>query len=191
MSVRRGKRIAFCGAGGTGKTTSAKFISEEFELPLVKSASRTIYARKDLDEPTVNKMSPEKLLALQKDIFDLKVDQDRQFSYVADRTILDHYAYCLAYCGAFMNEEQFTEFDELTQALMLSSYSHVFYFPWGYWKSKSDGVRHDSSGWQSQIDSIILGHLHRWNVYAVVVPQAEGEDVRNEFIKKVIIGEEF
>jgi hypothetical protein len=192
MSIRRGLRVAFCGAGGTGKTTTAQFIENELEIPLLKSASRTFYEIQGLSEEMVNiEFTNEQKLTLQKDIFALKIENDRQFSYVADRTVLDHYAYALAYCGGFMDNDQFTEFDERVRSLMLSTYSHIFYFPWGFWlPNESDGVRQDRNSWQSLIDNTIVGHLDRWNVPVITVPQTHGEDARNDFVKSVILGED-
>lgn len=192
MSIQRGIRVAFCGAGGTGKTTTANFISEQLGLPQLKSASRKIYEEKNLSEEQLREeYSNYDKLDLQKNIFAAKVEADRQYSYVADRTLLDHYAYCLAYCGGFMDDEQFTLFDETVQSAMLSSYSHIFYFPYGFWIAEnSDGVRQDRCAWQSQIDALIVGHIHRWNIPVITVPQMRGEDERNEFVKNVILGEE-
>jgi len=196
MSIHRGVRIGFTGAGGTGKTTSAEYIAKELNLPTFKSASRLVYESKGLTEEKVfNEFSNNQKLALQMEIFETKIKLDNAFSYVTDRTLLDHYAYCLAYCGGFMTNEQFQKFDEKVQIAMRSTYTHIFYFPWGFWfnppdKGQGDRVRRDLMSWQSQIDSIILGHLNRWSIPAIVVPQTQGPEVRNKFIKKMILGEE-
>ncbi len=189
MSIRQGTRIAFTGAGGTGKTTSAHAVANEFILPLPVSASRFVYEAFSLTEEKVLAMTPEEQIQLQGEIFAQKIKIDQEFSYVSDRTILDHYAYCLAYCGAHMSNDQFEAYEEKTRTLMLSSYSHIFYFPWGYWDAPSDGVRSDSYAWQSQIDSIIAGYILRWNLPVVEVPQSKGADERDEFIIRVINGE--
>jgi nicotinamide riboside kinase len=188
MSIRRGARIAFCGAGGTGKTTSAEYISKELEIPVLKSSSRQVYEDQELTEDTVLELTDAEKLKLQTDIFKNKMQNDRHFSYVADRSILDHYAYCLAYCGHIFDNNQFVEYEETTQTHMLSAYSHIFYFPWGFWMADGDGVRQDKWAWQSQIDAIIVGYLHRWGVACTTVPQIGGVDHRNEFIKQHIIG---
>ena len=191
MSIRRGLRVGFTGAGGTGKTTSALFIANEFGIPVSKSASRIIYEAKEISEEDVRTTySNEQKWELQKEILNIKIENDRGYTYVADRTVLDHYAYGLSYCSGFLNNDQFTWFDEIIHNLMLSTYSHIFYFPWGFWTpDKSDGIRQDRMSWQSQIDAIIVGYLHRWGIPAIIVPQMEGIEGRNEFIKKTILGE--
>jgi hypothetical protein len=192
MSIHRGLRVAFCGAGGTGKTTTAQFIHKDLGLDLQKSAARSIYEAKGLSEfKVLNSLMDEEKLDLQMEIFHAKIENDRQFSYVADRTVLDHYAYTLAYCGGFMTDNEFNTFDDMVQTRMRSTYSHVFFFPWGFWFPEiSDDVRQDLHSWQSQIDGLILGHLVRWNIPFNVVPQSHGEDERNAFVRNIILGGE-
>lgn len=186
MSIRQGRRVAFMGAGGTGKTTSAKFITEKTGLPLFKSASRVVYEKKKLTEEQVKMLTPEEKLVLQLDIFEAKARQDREFTYVADRSVLDHYCYCLAYCGNFMTDSVFNEYEEKVRTLMMSTYTHLFYFPWGYWEAAPDGVRSESQAWQSQIDAIMSGYILRWDLPVVEVPQTLGVEQRNEFILETL-----
>ncbi len=172
------------GAGGTGKTTSAKFIADKLGLEHPQSASRMVYEDLALTEESVLAMVPEDQLILQTSIFEQKVKNDQEYSYVTDRTVLDHYAYCLAYCGAHMPNDDFRRYEEMTRTLMLSTYNDIFYAPWGYWDAPDDGVRSSMDAWQSQIDAIIVGYIVRWALPVIEVPQALGEDYRNEFILK-------
>jgi hypothetical protein len=187
MSVRQGLRVGFCGAGGTGKTTTAQFIAKELELPILESTSRTIYKAEKLTESIVANMGDESKLELQRKIFKAKVKNDTKYSYVADRTLLDHWCYCLAYCGEFMPDELFEKMEEQVRIHMKAVYSHIFYFPWGYWQPESDGVRSELMAWQSQIDAIMVGYIVRWNIPIIEVPQTQGVDYRNEFIRDQII----
>jgi hypothetical protein len=116
-----------------------------------------------------------------------KVDiDDTNFSFVADRSLLDHWAYCLQYCAGFMTNEEFLAMENLVRKHMRSSYSHIFYFPFGYWFAEGDGVRQDSYAWQSSIDAIIMGYIIRWNLPVFTVPQTDGENARNEFVLNVL-----
>ena len=186
MSIHQGLRIGFTGAGGTGKTTTAEAVSEALNLDCPRSASRMVYEQHDLTEGKVRAMTEEDKLALQTEIFDQKAINDEAFSYVVDRTILDHYAYCLAYCGSAMPNAVFREYEERTRVLMKATYSHIFYLPWGYWEAPSDGVRSSVDAWQSQIDAIISGYIDRWNLPVYRVPQEYGEDHRNDYILEII-----
>lgn len=191
MSIRNGIRIGCCGAGGTGKTTSAIYLADKLDLPMNKSASRIIYEAKNLtEEKVLNEFNNQEKLDLQIEIFNTKIKLDKEFSYVTDRTILDHYAYCLAYCGGFIPDDQYLWFEETVRSHMLSTYTYVFYFPWGYWLPENeDGVRQTRLSWQSQIDAILVGYLNRWGIPAIIVPQTQGADVRNQFILNTIIGQ--
>ncbi|MFX0095570.1 MAG: AAA family ATPase [Candidatus Hodarchaeota archaeon] len=189
MSIRIGNRISYCGSGGTGKSTSAKFLAQELRLPLIKSAARSVYEERNLSEESVQAISKEGKLELQKEIFDKKIELDKQYEYVADRTILDHYCYALAYCSSFMDNSYFLEMEEKVRQLMLSTYSYIFYFPFGYWFPKSDNVRQDHLSWQSMIDALLVGYIIRWGLSVTTVPQMYEEDYRNEFILKTIKGE--
>ena len=191
MSIHQGTRIAFMGAGGTGKTTSAQEISLALDLDQPKSASRQVYEENNLTEEKVLNMSGAEQLDLQTAIFKQKVENDQEFSYVTDRTILDHYAYCLAYCGGHMPNSVFRSYEEQTRVLMHSTYSHIFYFPWGYFDAPADGVRSPIEAWQSQIDALLVGYVFRWGLPVITVPQTfGGEHERDNFILKHVRGED-
>jgi len=185
--IRQGIRVGFTGAGGTGKTTTAKAVSEKMKAPLIKSASRAVYEEKGLTEEKCLALPDAEKFQLQFDIFDKKIDLDiNTFGFVADRTLLDHWAYCLMYCSAFMSNLQFEEFEDKVRIHMLSTYSHIFYFPFGYWFAPSDGVRQDSHAWQSAIDAIIVGYIQRWRLPVLEVPQVNGPQDRTDFVVRKI-----
>jgi hypothetical protein len=183
-----GFRIGCMGAGGTGKTTTADSLADTFELVRLRSASRQVYEAENLTEDLVLEMSEESKWELQSRIFAKKIDMDdNTASFVADRTLLDHWAYCLMYCGADMSNEEFKKYETLVRKHMLSTYSILFYFAWGYWDVKNkDGVRSDKDAWQSAIDAIIVGYCVRWNLPVINLPQSSGEDYRYEFANNVI-----
>lgn len=176
------------GAGGTGKTTTADSIAVAFELTQLRSASRQVYEEDELTEDLVMDMNEDAKWELQARIFDKKVDMDdNTASFVADRTLLDHWAYCLMYCGANMTNEEFQKYETLVRKHMLSTYSIMFYFSWGHWDVKDkDGIRSDNAAWQSAIDAIIVGYCIRWNLPVINLPQGSGEDYRCEFAENVI-----
>lgn len=188
MSLRNGYRVAFCGAGGTGKTTSVQHLVESVKLPTFESASRQVYKAEGLTEDKVLAMTGAEKLELQTRIFAKKVELDYNHEYVTDRTLLDHFAYCLAYCAPYMDNATFNRYEAMTRTHMRGAYTHVFYFPWGSWTPPSDGVRQDLQSWQSQIDAIILGYLVRWDIPAFPVPQDGNADGRSNFIITKVFG---
>lgn len=183
MLVRTGLRIGFTGAGGTGKTTSAAAVAQAFGVSTLKSASRQAYEELNLTEAIVAKQNETEKWDLQKKIFMTKINNDdTTFEFVADRTLLDHWAYCLAYCSTFIPNDEYKRMEALVRNHMKATYSHIYYFPWGYWISEGDGVRQDQYAWQSQIDATILGYIIRWNLKVKEVPQTRGPEARNQFI---------
>jgi predicted ATPase len=193
--MKRGLRVGFTGAGGTGKTTTIETLKAKYsryeDLTVLKSASRIVYEEQNLTETIVASLTPEGKLDLQSAIFNKKIVQDdAQLNFIADRTLLDHWAYCLMYCATYMPPEAYSSLEAVARKHTLATYSHVFYFPWGYFEAPDDGVRSGSKAWQHAIDSVIVGHLVNWGIPAVEVPQSYGEDYRAEFVHNTIREEE-
>lgn len=187
--IRQGLKVAFMGAGGTGKTTDAKALSEVLGVPMIKSASRTAYERLGINENDCLAMTDEQKWQLQLEIFGSKEElDDNTYEFIADRTLLDHFAYCLMYCATFIPVQDFARFENRVRKHMKSTYTHMFYYPWGYWTPENeDGVRQTAPGWQSAIDAIIVGCANRWKLNIITVPQASGKEIRQSFVKTVIL----
>lgn len=183
-----GFRIGCTGAGGVGKTTTATLLADEFELNLIPSASREVYKELSLNEDHVLALDAQSKWDLQLKIFDKKIWlDDNTASFVADRTLLDHWAYCLMYCAGNMDNNVFEQYENMVRKHMLSSYSILFYFPWGHWfPAKSDGVRSDKLAWQSSIDAIICGYCFRWNLPVITLPQDNGMDYRYGYARYTV-----
>ncbi len=102
-------RIAFCGAGGTGKTTALNVLSSlpQFrDHAVLKSASRTIFEQRGMSEHTEKHMTVEERWGFQGAIFNLKLYRDSEWrNFLADRTVLDHYAYCLVQAAGAMTRD--------------------------------------------------------------------------------------
>ena len=185
-----GFRVGCMGAGCTGKSTTADYLVERFEFPRLHSSSRTLYEEEELTEDKVLDMDDDDRWELQGRIFDRKIDMDDNTpSFIADRTLLDHWAYCLMYCASNMTNAEFQKHETLVRKHMLSNYSVLFYFGWGYWDidvEDQDGVRSTKDAWQSAIDSIIVGYCIKWNLPVVNLPQTMGKDYRNEFAENIV-----
>ena len=206
--MRHGLKIAFTGAGGTGKTDtllrlhgasavfapgeSRQIISSNLsKVPVIKSASRSIYEEQNLTEDKVIELGDKERWKLQKEIFERKIHlDDTNRTFIADRTLLDHWSYCLLYCNTIMSEDEYFAYESLVRKHMSATYTYLFYFPWGDWRADGDGVRQTMSAWQSTVDAIILGYILKWNLPAVAVPQTEGPIKRAEFISDYVLSKE-
>ena len=188
IQVRTGIRVGCVGAGGTGKTTTAQTVEKALKVPFNKSASRIVYEELGLTEAKCAKLPDNEKYGLQFKIFDKKIELDKAFTYISDRTLLDHWAYCLMYCEAFIPDEQYFEFEDKVRTHMRTIYSHIFYFPFGYWFEKGDGVRQDHQSWQSAIDAIIVGYIHRWHLNVFEVPQIHGKEFRAQYVINTVKG---
>jgi hypothetical protein len=167
------------GAGGTGKTTTAEVVAKHLNIVALKSASRTVYEREELTEELCAKLADEQKFELQFRIFAAKQEMDKtNYTFVADRTLLDHWAYCLLYCANFMPNKEFDKFEEGVRVHMLTQYTHLFYFPWGYWAPAADGVRSEVRAWQSAVDALIAGYIQRWRLPVKEAIQLDGREAR-------------
>jgi nicotinamide riboside kinase len=153
-------RIAFTGAGGTGKTTLAKQVSESWGLKYLTNTARNVMKERGIaNEAAQSLMSDEALLDLQWAIFSsFKNLRETENAFVSDRLILDNYVYALRRCGSAMSAETRQEWE---QAAIEDIYKMdlVFYCPAGMFPLVGDGVRQVEVAHQYLIDSAIYGLL--------------------------------
>jgi nicotinamide riboside kinase len=153
-------KIAFTGAGGTGKTTLAEHVSQQWGLPFLTNVAREVMKERGIaNEAAQNEMSPEALLDLQYAIFvALKVRRDSEPAFVTDRLLLDNYVYALRRCGNAMGEELRKAWE---QAAIEDLYRMdlVLYTPAGLFPLKADGMRQADVAHQYLVDSALYGLL--------------------------------
>jgi len=153
-------KVAFTGAGGTGKTTLATYAAKKWELPFLTNVAREVMQSRGIEnESAQNAMSHEALLDLQYAIFlALKERRSSEPAYVTDRLLLDNYVYALRRCGSSMNETLRKAWEDAAIA-DLYQMDLVFYTPAGLFPLKADGMRQADVAHQYLIDSAIYGLL--------------------------------
>lgn len=153
-------KVAFTGAGGTGKTTLAQYAADTWGLTYLTNTARNVMKAKGIANEAAQKdMTDAALLDLQFEIFQsFKELRATEPVFVSDRLLLDNYVYALRRCGAAMSEQLRHEWE---QAAIEDIYKMdlVFYCPAGLFPLKADGVRQVEVAHQYLIDSAIYGLL--------------------------------
>lgn len=97
-------KVMICGPSGTGKTTMAKFISEEFNLDLLNSSAGDLWSKfgfknhidsikKIKDNPNMGFAYQYEVLTRRQMVIDEWENSRRMGGYVMDRSFVDMYAY--------------------------------------------------------------------------------------------------
>lgn len=163
-------RIAFTGAGGTGKSTIALELCQSLGLEYMKSPSRACFSKHGvLTEDAQNQMTKEQRYALQMDIFeaiDKQVFSDSQ-NVVFDRTHLDNFFYACWQCRELVTNDQFQQMWNRTWQ-GLKTFDAIFFCPLFPWQDTSDGMRTSHLPARMMMDHFIAAYLAKHvhlNVY--------------------------
>jgi len=163
-------RVGFCGAGDTGKTTTAVLVADELGIPFLPSISRAVFADLGLTEADQVDMSDEDRWGLQCKILSAKRKQDSMHEPgVLDRTLLDHAAYCLYRCSGIISRDEYGRLIDEVGDNLRHHYDRVFYFPAGVYPPVDDGFRQGGLAYQTAIDCLIRGMLSRFDLPHVIV----------------------
>lgn len=85
-------RIYFIGAHSTGKTTLARYVAEQYKLPLLNEVARTILAEKEYQIDTM-RSNLDTINSYQYDVFYRQIaEEEKHQSFVSDRSF-DNLAY--------------------------------------------------------------------------------------------------
>jgi len=158
-------RIAISGTHGIGKTTLAKWLSEELGIQMLGEKARGLlestYPFEIIDRDTTS------FLDFQREVLDLQEAEawtKRNESYVVDRTPVDSLAYVVERLGA--ERYPFSYFYEKYREKVLESfqsakYDYIFFLDFsvydtGFWKGKVDGNRNLSPMYMKTISDIML-----------------------------------
>jgi hypothetical protein len=188
----QGNNIGFCGAGGTGKTTTMKLLHQmigPFGYNLLPSASRGVFKQYGVEtEDQQLTMTPQQRWALQRDIqlaHAHNMVERWQEKLLGDRTQLDQYVYALQYCGSHLSVKDMQWLDRLTIAA-LQNYGAIFYFPITNWPTLNDGMRTEAPGQRRAFDLMLRSCFEQFQVNVYTVPIASPID-RVAYIMKVLL----
>lgn len=182
-------RVGFCGAGGTGKTTTAELLKDKLGLPFIPSVARDIFKRRGLTEASQRAMTVAEKLDLQDELFTAREKQIKENpNGIYDRTSIDNLAYCTWRCEEGMSEQYLRDKLDRCKA-SCDLFDHIFYFPLyssAKWQTQNnqDGFREDHYTGRFIIDSLVLGIIERMGIRATWVENGPTQD-RAEFVLKV------
>ena len=154
-------RIGIVGAHGVGKTTLAKALSSQLEIPRIDELARTVHG---LGFPLNQKtnMMAQFLMWLGQLYEELTLDE-----FVADRTLMDVMCYTDHRVnqskGQSKNRYFLNAMSNVTYEIISNQYSVILYVPIEF-KIRADGVRDTDTEYQKAIDELVVRYLHSFNV---------------------------
>ncbi len=153
-------KIAFTGAGGTGKTTMANYVSAQWGVPYVGSVARGLMHDMGIQgEVAQTDMTCDALYEFQTALLARRREKLAEMpTFVTDRLELDQYAYSLRRCGPALTEEVRKQWEK-EAVEELYSMDLVFYTPAGLWPVIADGCRVAETSHQHLMDMMMYGLL--------------------------------
>jgi predicted ATPase len=148
-------RVYFTGGHGTGKTTLARYVSAQYQLPMITESARMVLSEQELqidslrcDLATSNKY--------QREVFDRQLSEEGQFSsFVSDRSLLDILAYSAQHTGILPELFERPELPSYIEALRAPE-AFLFFVRPARATLRPDGVR-EAINWDGvvAIDAMI------------------------------------
>lgn len=155
-------RVNFTGVSGVGKTTLAKWVSEEFGIPFVSgSYSDLIPATKDMPHQDMINQDPQKVFMQDTQVLNLRNKKFQEYpAFVSDRSYLDSAAYMINKLSHRIKECDTESFLELCRALSGVQITHLIYIPL---------VKEYIKGWEMEDNhKRILNRYYQWEVSMIM-----------------------
>ena len=154
-------RIYICGPSGTGKTTLAKWVSEEFGIPFITTSTKPLWnefgitSHKELIEKADK--DPHFGFAFQMRLLDYRIEKLKSDSWITDRSPVDNLMYFMMQNLHHCTEAQYVEYAIRCQAA-LSSGTHLIISPMlNDIKLENDGMRISNRHYQ-MFTSIVMDY---------------------------------
>jgi len=182
-------KIGLIGCAGGGRSSVAREISKELSLPFLSSKDITRpflqrYGYVYGEDNYVEKFLGQKTIEFQ--IVEKRLEEELMLSggFVSDRTSVECFCYSfLSLCT--YKPDDFSLLESMCRE-SISSYTHLFYFPFkGVW-FEDNGLRTINASLQWEIDILIRGIISDWNLDVISIPL---EFMHNKSVDRFIIQE--
>jgi len=157
-------KVYFVGAHSTGKTTLAKYVSQQYKVPMITEVARMVLSEKEMHLDSL-RYDLDQVDDYQRQIFHRQIEEEKRYpSFVSDRSFLD----CLAYSAQhtrilpeLLNDAKIQEH----LPVLKNPTSYIFFVRPSKATLKADGVR-ETPVWDGvvAIDSMIKFMLEMWKL---------------------------
>ena len=177
-------RIYFSGAHSTGKTTLARYISKEYNLPLLNEVARTVLAEKEYSFDTL-RTDIDAVNNYQVEVFNRQIQEEQKFTaFVSDRSF-DNLAYMAQHCSVlnkFINSPEIVNYVNFIK----NNKSIMFFIRPSKATLKNDGVR-ESLSWDGiiAIDAMIKFLFEMYDINYISI-HSDSMQERIKTIKSII-----
>lgn len=183
---KRPIKIQLTGCSGVGKTTLAKYIASEYDIPFI-SGSYSDLVPQTKDEKHVDMITKDPKLIYEQDhqVLNLRHKQLRNtFDFVTDRSYIDSIAYLINKLSIHLRSCDIEAFITTCEALLERECTHLVFVPFttkflDEWEIEDNKKRVLNSYYQFQISQLIYGildifHFKENNVKTWVVGEKTG-----------------
>ena len=177
-------RIAFTGAGGTGKTTLLKEINKYLNITVIKEGIRSWLAFNNIND--FKDMNIDDIKRMQSEVMYSKIKEEQSLSsFLSDRTTIDNLVYALRWISSvtFDNDEWYYNYLSDARDHAENTYDIIFVLPWGIIPLDNDGTRSGKKWYQYMIQSLIEHEISKLkNPYIHIVKSVSLKDRVDECI---------
>lgn len=167
---KRPIKIQLTGCSGVGKTTLAKYIASEYDIPFI-SGSYSDLVPQTKDEKHADMITKDPKLIYEQDhqVLNLRHKQLRNtFDFVTDRSYIDSIAYLINKISIHLRSCDIKAFITTCEALLERECTHLIFVPFttkflDEWEIEDNKKRVLNSYYQFQISQLIFGILDIFN----------------------------
>jgi hypothetical protein len=175
-------RIAFAGSSGTGKTTLAKYIADEFKLPINPVGSRSVSEAMGFASPYDVDKAGRRAEFQHRIVTEKRAWEDAHEEFVTDRTTLDNLVYTMFHDVHAVSESLY---DSVIQGL--SRYTLVIYCPFSsFCNPNGDSARVQDMTYHKLFDTVLRAMIQKHLPKSVWYRELGAQDLESR--KKLIRG---